>query len=109
MKPTLRENERQALAELKAALSQRFGPVDVRLYGSAARGQSAADSDLDVMVILEKRSPANEAAIDDIVFHINLGHACLISTVIYDRAEIEDGPMSESPLYKNVIREGVPL
>lgn len=109
MQPTLRENERQALAELKTALSHRFGPVDVRLYGSAARGQSAADSDLDVMVILEKRSPANEAAIDDIVFQINLGHACLISTVIYDRTEIEDGPMSESPLYKNVVREGVPL
>jgi predicted nucleotidyltransferase len=109
MPPALRENERTALAELKEALSHRFGPVDVRLYGSAARGQSATDSDLDVMVILEKRSPAAEAAIDDIVFRINLGHACLISTVIYDRAEIEYGPMSESPLYKNVVREGVPL
>ena len=30
-------------------------------------------------------------------------------TVIYDRTEIEDGPLSESPLYKNVVREGVPL
>jgi predicted nucleotidyltransferase len=109
MPPTLRENERQALAELKEALLNRFRLVDIRLYGSAARGQSAADSDLDVMVILEKRSPADEEAIDDIVFRINLGHACLISTVIYDRAEIEDGPMSESPLYKNVVREGVPL
>lgn len=109
MQITLRENERQALVELKEALSRRFGPVDVRLYGSAARGQSAIDSDLDVMVILEKRSSADEAAIDDIVFRINLGHACLISTVIFDRGEIEDGPMSESPLYKNVIREGVPL
>jgi len=109
MPPTLRENERQALAELKEALLNRFRLVDIRLYGSAARGQSAADSDLDVMVILEKRSPADEEAIDDIVFRINLGHACLISTVIYDRAEIEDGPMSESPLYKNVVREGVSL
>ncbi len=109
MPPNLRENERQALAELKESLSHRFGPVDVRLYGSAARGQSAADSDLDVMVILEKRTAANEDAIDDIVFRINLSRACLISTVIYDRTEIEDGPMSESPLYKNVVREGVPL
>lgn len=109
MSPTLRDNERQALTELKEELSRRFGLVDVRLYGSAARGQSAADSDLDVMVILEKRTLAAETAIDDIVFRINLDHACLISTVIYDRAEIEDGPMSESPLYKNVIREGVSL
>jgi len=61
------------------------------------------------MVVLEKRTPADEAVIDDIVFRINIGHACLISTVIYDRAEIDDGPMSESPLYENVIREGVPL
>ena len=34
----------------KAALAQRFGVVELRLYGSFARNQAAGDSDVDVLV-----------------------------------------------------------
>ena len=34
----------------KAALAQRFGVVELRLYGSFARDQAAGDSDVDVLV-----------------------------------------------------------
>ena len=34
----------------KAVLAQRFGVVELRLYGSFARDQAAGDSDVDVLV-----------------------------------------------------------
>ena len=34
----------------KATLAQRFGVVELRLYGSFARNQAAGDSDVDVLV-----------------------------------------------------------
>ncbi len=34
----------------KIALAQGFGVVEVRLYGSFARGQASGDSDVDVLV-----------------------------------------------------------
>ena len=34
----------------KSALAQRFGVVEVRLYGSFARGQASGDSDVDVLM-----------------------------------------------------------
>ena len=34
----------------KIALAQRFGVVEMRLYGSFARGQASGDSDVDVLV-----------------------------------------------------------
>jgi len=38
------------LREHKATLAQRFGVVELRLYGSFARDQAAGDSDVDVLV-----------------------------------------------------------
>ena len=34
----------------KTALAQRFGVVELRLYGSFARDQAAGDSDVDILV-----------------------------------------------------------
>lgn len=43
----------QALAFLrdhKTTLKQRFGVADIALFGSTARGEAAADSDMDILV-----------------------------------------------------------
>ena len=45
-----RENLLSILRAHKAALAQRFGVVELRLYGSFARDQAADDSDVDVLV-----------------------------------------------------------
>jgi hypothetical protein len=33
----------------------------------------------------------------------------IISALVFGKDEIEEGPMSESPIYKVIQREGVPL
>ena len=45
-----RKNVLSLLRAHKAALAQRFGGVELRLYGSFARDQAAGDSDVDVLV-----------------------------------------------------------
>jgi predicted nucleotidyltransferase len=103
----LAENEKQALEELKKSIGERYRLVDFRVYGSKARGDASPDSDIDVMMELEEYTPAIESAVDDIVYEINLAHDCFISTVIFGRKELEEGPMTESPLYKAIEREGI--
>lgn len=54
----LNENEQRALSEYKDFLLRRF-PEQVEqliLFGSKARGDSVADSDIDVLVVLRKRT-----------------------------------------------------
>ena len=100
-------SERAALSELKRKLEERFELLDVRIFGSKARGEAAPDSDIDVMIEIEDYNPVSESEIDDIVFKINLEHDCLISVVIFGRREIEEGPLGESPLYRVIEREGI--
>jgi len=105
----LTKNEQKALSALKDRIAEAFDVREIRLFGSKARGESSFESDVDVMLKLKKTSPEIESGIDDIVFGINLAYDTFISTVIFSEEEIEEGPMSESPRYKRIQIEGIPL
>jgi len=105
----LRENEWAAVMSLKDELSRRFKLIEFRLFGSKARGTSTQESDIDVMIELAESNPDIESEIGDIIFDINLKYDAFITAVIFSEAEISEGPLSESPLYKIIEKEGVPL
>ncbi|MFH1148380.1 MAG: nucleotidyltransferase domain-containing protein [Pseudomonadota bacterium] len=105
----LAENEAGALKRLRVELFERYRIIDLRLYGSKARGEGRQDSDLDVMIELPDYDRAIVAEIDDIVYRINLEYDVFISALVFGRDELERGPMSESPIYKVIQMEGVPL
>lgn len=102
-------NEKTALEELKRVLREHCGVTSVVVYGSKARGDDTPDSDIDVMIVLDDYTPQTEAAVDEAVYEVNLAHDCLISVVIFSRRELEEGPLGESPLYKRIQAEGVPV
>ena len=105
----LAHNELQALRELKQMLELRYQVRDLRVYGSKARGTDTEGSDIDVMIVLDHEAPGVMSEIDDMLFEINLRHDCLISAIVYFQRELVEGPLSESPLYKNAVREGIAL
>ena len=105
----LEENEERALKRLREELFAKYPIIDIRLYGSKARGEGRQDSDLDVMIELPDYDRAIVEKIDDIVYRINLEHDVFISALVFGKDELEEGPMSESPIYKAIQMEGVPL
>jgi predicted nucleotidyltransferase len=105
----LKKNEEIALRTLKETLSKKFSLVDFRIFGSKVRGEDTSDSDIDVMIEIEESNPEIESQIDDIVFRINLKNDTFISTTIFGKKEIEEGPLSESPIYKIIVKEDVSI
>lgn len=97
------------LSEFKRELRRLYGDrlKDVILFGSYARGEAHAGSDIDVMVVLRGEvMPGREIdTMIDIITDLNLKYNVLLSVV----------PMAEekylrrnSPLLLNVRREGIP-
>ena len=104
---SISKNEKKALNELRTKLAKLYNLVDFKLYGSKASGTDVPGSDLDVMIELEDLSPAIESEIDDLIFDINLQYDCFITALFFSRAEIDTGSLSESPVYKKILQEGI--
>jgi predicted nucleotidyltransferase len=105
----LADNEKQALEALRKVLFDRYPVIDFRLFGSKARDEDRHDSDLDVMIEIPKYDQAMVAEIDDIIFKLNIEHDVFISALYFGKDELEEGPLSEAPIYKIIQREGIPL
>ena len=56
MEPMNRDKAVALLRAQKATLRQRFGVVDIALFGSFARDQAADDSDVDILVCFDGRA-----------------------------------------------------
>lgn len=101
----------QAAAELAAALRQRFGAsvVDVRLFGSYARGEAHESSDVDVAVILERVDWETRRAIIDMATDAGLRYDLVLSPFVFDRETYERWQHQERPLVMDVERDGIRL
>lgn len=96
------------LQELSAALRDRYGDRYVRLwlYGSEARGEAHADSDVDVLLVLREVSyPTREIDhIADILADFNLRYGVLLSVLPVTESTLKT---AEGPFWRNVRREGI--
>ena len=100
---------KKALSVLRASLLEKYSVLDLKLYGSKVKGTDVEGSDLDIMIVLEDFTTSVESEIDDLIFDINLNHDCLIIPLFFSREELEVGPLSESPIYKKILQEGITL
>lgn len=103
----LNANELKALNRLKTFLQDQESFVDLLVFGSKALSSSTSESDIDVLLIVREFDRDLQALIDDLIFELNLEYDCLMSVVIFNQYELESGPMSESPLYRSAMQQGV--
>ena len=114
------ENEQRALAEYKDFLLHRFPHQIERLvlFGSKARGDSAADSDIDVLVLLRRRAEPSADGfyplgladpvwreIVGVTFDLLMKYDVEISPTVMGMSEYE----VHSPLVGHIRKEGIEL
>ena len=107
----LTENERTALSVFVAALSERYGDdiLSVRLFGSKARGDFEADSDLDVLVLATHDDWKFRQAISFLAADISLDHDLVLAPKVVSRTRWEFLDREGFPIAHNVRQEGVLL
>lgn len=105
------ELDKTLIEELKQRL-----PADVLLhirrmimYGSRARGEAAEDSDLDLVALVDEKTPELEQALDEIAYKVMWDHDFkpIISLKVFSEERFRSAAAKGLSFYRNVEREGV--
>jgi predicted nucleotidyltransferase len=102
---------RRALEAFRAGLMQRWGPalIQARLFGSRARAEADAASDVDVLVVLEHAGWSDRVEVVNLAADIGLEHDLVVSPTVFDRATYARWRRQERPLVMDIEREGIAL
>ena len=99
----------KAIQALKKELINRFGAeVELRIFGSVARGDYREYSDIDILVVLPVVvNNAVEEQVFDLAYDIELEYGLVIGTIVYSKEFWYSDRAASMPLYKNIQREGL--
>lgn len=98
--------------ELASWLRERFGEriVDIRVFGSVARGEADEESDVDVLVLVREpldREERHELA--DHSYDLDLAHGTVTQYMVKTTERWDSPIIRGSAFRKDIDREGVPI
>jgi uncharacterized protein (UPF0332 family)/predicted nucleotidyltransferase len=107
----LASHEHVLLAEFLSWLQEKWGDriAHVWLFGSKARGDSDAESDVDVLIVAHDADDALREAVGDVAYDLSLAHGVLLCEHVVSAWRFAQMRARQEPLYRNISREGIDL
>lgn len=108
---SLNKSEDRALKRFKSAIENalRDNLIEIKLFGSRARGDARADSDIDVLIITK----SSEWRVNDVIYAIAtdilLDDGVAISPKVLSEMDYRRLIKTGAAFAANVAKEGVPL
>ena len=105
----LNSEEQQWLADYQLEITHKFPDAieQITVFGSKARGDFTADSDLDIMVVIKEGDWRRKEAIARPGHLLAIGSNVVPSFVVYTQEEWEQRRKGDSPFWQAVTRDGV--
>ena len=104
-------DERAVITEYIAQIRDRF-PGRVRavtLFGSKARGDDDAESDIDLLVLVDVEDNDLRHELWRIASDVSLEHNVVLSARVFAQSRWADAQRTLLPLYRAIITDGIPL
>ncbi len=99
----------QQLEELVRRIVDAVHPLKIILFGSAARGEMAPDSDVDLLVVMPEGTHRRHTAQDLRVLLYKTGPPVAVDVVVAVPEDIEEYGDDIGYIYHTVLREGKEL
>lgn len=92
--------------DVAASIVERVAPERIILFGSHARGDAGADSDLDLLVVLDTAEPPAEACLRVRRAARERHRGLSLDVLVYTPDELDARLAAGDPLLRHVLREG---
>ena len=113
MTEAMKEQDRKIVLELKRRLSADLQKRVIKfiLYGSRARGVNVEDSDLDLVALVDEKTPEIERALDDLAYGVmwDYDFKPVISLKVFSEERFRSSTEKGMSFYRHVEREGIPI
>jgi len=98
----------QILMAIKRSVQATDPDATLILYGSYARGEQDADSDIDILVLIDKDKVTIEdrQRIGHPIYNLELETGVMISPIIFSKKQWGNGYRKYTPFYNNVTKDG---
>ncbi|MBE9174587.1 nucleotidyltransferase domain-containing protein [Synechocystis salina LEGE 06155] len=103
----MEEIDRQAVLEFQSRLKTFVFILDLRVFGSRARGDATEESDLDLFIKVKELSQSIREQIYDLAWEIGFKYDRVISTFVVTEAQIKNNAVGANPLLLKVLEEGI--
>ena len=107
----LNKNQKEAIIRYLSVLNQKYkGQIsEVILYGSVARGESMAESDIDLLIVTADGGQELRDEISMACYDIILQTDIILSPLVMNEETYEWHKKYRDPFYNNVQRDGIDL
>ncbi len=108
----LSQKEQKAISELVELLQSRYGSgvAGIKLFGSKARGNFTAESDIDLLVVFDREVDWKfRDEINSLIFPINLKYDMFLSARIYSTNRLNEERIKALPFIKSIQKHGITI
>ena len=103
----MQEKDLRVIEKFKLLISQKVKVLELRVFGSRARGEASPESDLDVLVVVDYLDHSIEKYISDCAWEAGFPEDVIIMPVAISLDTLKNSPIRESVFIKNVYQEGI--
>ncbi len=103
----MEERDLKVIEKFKSLVSEKVKIHELRVFGSRARGNATIESDLDVLVVVDRLDHEIERYISDCAWEAGFPDDVIIVPIVISFETLKNSPIKESIFIHNVYREGI--